>query len=275
MKKVYIKKRPFMEPSWLSFQFSSKDYKVTNNIDESDYIFYIDSYETIDTDKPKLLFLIECPEILNLIYSEDYSRIIQTTNANMIFTYCKDYVDNKKIFSIFPPFPEWVTPNLKQKTKLISIISSNKNITSGHKIRHRCIQELKKLKYEVSLYGSGYNYIESKNKGLDDYCFSITIENSKVNGYFTEKILDCFLTGTIPIYWGDPSIGEIFDINGIIILNSLDDILNINFEMYEKMLPYVIKNYEIAKKYQNEKFNFEKYFLTGISKFDESQCNKK
>jgi len=271
MKKVYINKWPRMEPAWFNFEFISKEYEITNNLEESDYIFYIDSSKIINVNKPKLLFLVECPEILNLIYFENYSNLINETNADIIFTYCKDYVDNKKIFYNNPPFGSWATPKLQQKTKLISTICSFKNITTGHELRHKCIKELKKLNYNISLYGSGYNYIQSKNEGLDDYCFSIVIENSKVNGYFTEKILDCFLTGTIPIYWGDPSIGEIFDINGIIILKSLDDILNINFELYQKMLPYVIKNYEIANNYKNQNWNAEKYFLEGVIKFNKEK----
>jgi len=267
MKKIYINKYNGMEPAWASFNFSVKDYKITNNLEESDYIFYIDSEKIIETDKPKLLYLIECPEILNLIYSKNFLNIIQKTNADMIFTYCKDYTDNKKIFYNTPPFSAWVIPKLSQKTKLLSTICSSKKVTSGHILRHIYIQELQKLNYNISLYGSQFNYIESKNEGLDDYCFSLVIENSKVNGYFTEKILDCFLTGTVPIYWGDPSIGEIFDINGIIVLNSLNDILNVNFKLYEKMLPHILKNYEIANSFV--KPTSEKYFLDGIFKYEE------
>ena len=32
--------------------------------------------------------------------------------------------------------------------------------------------------------------------------FSVCIENDVYDTYFTEKILDCFATGTIPIYKG-------------------------------------------------------------------------
>lgn len=40
------------------------------------------------------------------------------------------------------------------------------------------------------------------------YKFSIAFENTYTPGYTTEKIYDAFVTGTIPIYWGNPKIGE-------------------------------------------------------------------
>ncbi len=43
------------------------------------------------------------------------------------------------------------------------------------------------------------------------YKFSLTCENSSFKGYVTEKIVDAFAAGTIPIYWGDPDIKELFN----------------------------------------------------------------
>lgn len=36
------------------------------------------------------------------------------------------------------------------------------------------------------------------------YKFSICFENSSTPGYLTEKLVDGFAAGTVPIYWGDP-----------------------------------------------------------------------
>lgn len=43
------------------------------------------------------------------------------------------------------------------------------------------------------------------------YRFSLTCENSAFKGYVTEKLVDAFAAGTIPIYWGDPDIKELFN----------------------------------------------------------------
>lgn len=37
--------------------------------------------------------------------------------------------------------------------------------------------------------------------------------------YFTEKILDCFTTGTIPIYQGAPDIGDYCNAEGIVVID--------------------------------------------------------
>lgn len=75
--------------------------------------------------------------------------------------------------------------------------------------------------------------------------FSIAFENGVYDGYATEKIVDAFAAGTIPIYMGDPNIHLDFNeeafINGHR-FSSLEDIvrkvkeLDNNDEMYLKML---------------------------------------
>ena len=48
--------------------------------------------------------------------------------------------------------------------------------------------------------------LKDKIDGLRDYRYHFCIENIKRDYWFTEKLIDCFVTGTIPIYWGCPSI---------------------------------------------------------------------
>ncbi len=44
-----------------------------------------------------------------------------------------------------------------------------------------------------------------------NYKFSLAFENSMYKGYTTEKIVQAFAAGTIPIYWGDPDVGKEFN----------------------------------------------------------------
>jgi hypothetical protein len=104
----------------------------------------------------------------------------------------------------------WIMPQDRKiypKTKGISIIASGKTETEGHRLRHDVI---KALGDKVDVYGRGYNPVEYKLDALKDYQYSIVIENERTEGFFTEKIIDCFVTGTIPIYWGDPTLGKEF-----------------------------------------------------------------
>ena len=50
-----------------------------------------------------------------------------------------------------------------------------------------------------------------KVKFLSEYKFNIAFENESKPGYTTEKIVEAFLAGTVPIYWGNPRIAEDFN----------------------------------------------------------------
>ena len=79
------------------------------------------------------------------------------------------------------------------------------------------------------------------------------MENYDSPGLFTEKVVDCFLSGTIPIFYGSDNIGDYFNKQGFFqfkTLEELNNILdNINFEVYKNMMGYVIENFEKAKEY--------------------------
>ena len=53
--------------------------------------------------------------------------------------------------------------------------------------------------------------VEDKNAFLAGYKFSIACENSSYSGYSTEKLMQAFSAGTVPIYWGDKRAGEVFN----------------------------------------------------------------
>lgn len=58
--------------------------------------------------------------------------------------------------------------------------------------------------------------------------FSIVCENSAHSGYTTEKIVQALAAHCIPIYWGDPSIGKVFNPNTFINVQdfrSMDDLV--------------------------------------------------
>lgn len=88
------------------------------------------------------------------------------------------------------------------KTKLCSIVVSEKNITEGHKLRHELVEVIKQNNLEVDILGSGYGEKVRKLDALKDYMFSIIVNGEKQDGFFDEKIVDCCRTGTFPIYWG-------------------------------------------------------------------------
>ena len=128
-------------------------------------------------------------------------------------------------------------------------ITSAKAFLPGHNIR---LNFIKNSQDKIDLYGRGIKEIKSKLDVMHDYAFCLAIENntSQDDYYFTEKFLECIVTGTIPIYYGCPNISKFFDTRGILTFNTqkeLDNILdNLNEEKYNLMLEYARANYKKA-----------------------------
>jgi hypothetical protein len=83
--------------------------------------------------------------------------------------------------------------------------------------------------------------------------FHIAAENSQQRNYFTEKIIDCFASKTIPIYYGCPNIGDWFNMDGIITFNDIKDLEHIfdyiDEDYYNSRQAAIEENYEIAKQF--------------------------
>jgi len=137
------------------------------------------------------------------------------------------------------------------KTRNLSTIASAKRDMLGQQFRHEVIRR-HHAAFDAIL-GRGYREIAEKIEGLKDYRYSLTIENCRQNYYFSEKIIDCFISGTVPIYWGCPSIGLFFDKEGIITFEHPRDLglilEQIGPEDYERRLPALSRNLELAKRY--------------------------
>lgn len=136
------------------------------------------------------------------------------------------------------------------KTKEMSIVASDKNALTGHKLRHEIIREFGD---QMDVFGRGYNEIDYKLDALKDYFFHVVIENVKKDFWFTEKLIDALVTGCIPIYYGCPSIGKFFNTDGFIIIDSKEDFLDAKkmatSAFYLSRSGAIQENFERAKRY--------------------------
>ena len=86
--------------------------------------------------------------------------------------------------------------------------------------------------------------------------FHIAVENSQQKNYFTEKVIDCFASKTIPIYYGCPNLGDWFNMDGVITFDDVKDLkrilTNINEDSYHKRKDAIEENYEKAKQFHSE-----------------------
>jgi hypothetical protein len=127
------------------------------------------------------------------------------------------------------------------KTKLVSMIASNKVMCEEHVFRQNVI---KKYKGKCDHFGRGFNEIADKKDGLKDYCFSFALENGTYPNMYSEKITDCFMTGTIPIYYGIDNIGDYFNTDGIIRLTDDFKVEDLSFDLYHSKLDAIKDNFE-------------------------------
>lgn len=136
---------------------------------------------------------------------------------------------------------------LARKTDFCSFVYSNGN---GNPIRQQFFQEL--LRYKKVNSGGRYMNNIGIPEGVKDkiefesrHKFSIAFENSSHPGYTTEKLIQSFAAGTVPIYWGDPLVKKVFNPESFVFVNdfeSLDAVVNKvkeideNDELYLKYL---------------------------------------
>ena len=129
--------------------------------------------------------------------------------------------------------------------------------------------ERKKLAYKmrkiIDTYGTfdGGEWVRP-DEVYAKYPFSVVIENHIDDWWITEKICNCFACNTIPIYWGGSKAAEIFNPDGIIFANGVEEIKEkVNYllgharEEYEKRKEAIADNRERVKQFDG----FENWFF--------------
>lgn len=226
----------------------------------------------INSSKINYAWIIEPP----IINGDNHIKITQPeyyNKFNKIFSYNRWIGDRIPNFEFVAHGGTWLRQediDIHNKNNLCSMIFSNKQWNAGHNQRSRVYDKIKNYS-SIDFFGSGVNkYIEYKIIGLKNYMFSICMENegpqhlfSPNNDYFSEKILDCFLSGTIPIYYGNKTIANYFDINGIVLFedpDQIDQILHkITSDYYYSKQESIKNNFNIAQKYIHPEHTINEY----------------
>jgi len=172
---------------------------------------------------------------------------------DFVLTYDKELLELGQNYVYYPHCRCWINDYIEvPKTKMTSIFASAKRFTVGHKLRFDVID---KFGDKMDAFGGAVNNnVDKKEDGMSDYRYSITIENCIQDHYWTEKIVDCFATKCVPIYYGTRSVLDNFNKDGIIFFNDLDeleDVLNnISEEDYEKRKAAVEENFKLVEQYR-------------------------
>jgi len=173
--------------------------------------------------------------------------------------YARNYISAKLFFLSYDQFskPRDLS-KIKPKTKFCNFLYSNCDPNrEGTKFRQEFFHRLSQYKHVDAAGGClnnmGGKYYGSKIPFLQDYKFTIAMENSNscqgIYGYTTEKIFEPMIADSIPIYWGNPTIGTDFNTKAIV---NYHDYNNVD-KMVEKIIE-IDNNDTIYNQYLSEMF---------------------
>lgn len=159
------------------------------------------------------------------------------------------------------------------KSKLLSIVISNKSITKGHQYRLKFIAAAKHhFGSDLDVFGIGFNEVADKWDAIYPYKYHITMENSVCRDYWTEKISDAFLAGAYPFYYGCPNIEDYFHPESLTRIDILDE--RKSFDMIQKCISESRHETSSDKILNSRDMILNKYnLMTVISNFCESNLS--
>lgn len=180
--------------------------------EEPEYLFYSGfGYKHLDYQCVRIFFTGECdvPNFNECDYAIGFDRLdfcdrYMRIPLYMLFQYRQDFLSLNERGTFTPSdlkekvgFCNFVYSNCfaqDRRTQMFELLSKYKQVDSGGRYRN-------------NIGGA----VKDKRAFQKKYKFTIAFENTSYNGYCTEKLTEAFAAGTIPIYYGDPRVGEDFD----------------------------------------------------------------
>jgi hypothetical protein len=192
--------------------------------------------------------------IINNKYNFDY---ILTYDENLLET-----LDNAVLFEYGTKWVEIDKYDYPEKEFSVSTVCGHKSITKSHRQRQKLWMSQDKIEIKKNFFLSkfggpkifeGNKVLGDSKFPLFDSMFHICIENVPKKYFFTEKLIDCLLCKTIPIYVGCSNVEDYFNVEGIILAKDNEDIIKIcnslTEEDYQKRINAIEENYEKALKW--------------------------
>ena len=103
----------------------------------------------------------------------------------------------------------------------LSWVCSDEALISGHRYRLAFLNALK-ARVPFDHYGRGFRPVADKWTALAPYRYSIAFENFHGPLLMTEKLFDCFVAETMPIYYGSPTVTDYFPEESMVIIDPDD-----------------------------------------------------
>ncbi len=216
----FIKQAPGMRPVWGNCEFY-----INQDIKECDLWVVYGGLGKIETTRTSATLLItnEPPSVktYNKAFTDQFDavltchhlnhpHVIHSQQALPWWVGHKMKADGSDDTTYEKTYDELMALPTPTKTKLLSIIVSNKRFTKGHRERYDFAEFLKKeLGDQIDIFGID-KPLEDKWDAIAPYKYHIVIENAALDDYWTEKLADAFLGESYPIYYGAPNIENYF-----------------------------------------------------------------
>jgi hypothetical protein len=241
-----FRQTPNFSQIWTDYKFV-----IDENLKECDFWIIYTEYKLI-TEK------VRCnPENVIFIPGECYNTSPRFTQKflnqfGLIITVQRElkhknivYSHNANPWFVGKSYDELMSQSKIDKSKLISVVSSNKVFTEGHKKRYDFVVKLKEhFGNKLDVFGRGINNFDDKWEVLSDYKYTIAIENDFIDDWVTEKYFDCIFANSLPFYYGCPNLETYVNQNSFIRIDIND------FEKSIKAIEEAINNNEYEKRTQ-------------------------
>jgi hypothetical protein len=207
-----LRQTPEQKGIWNNIQFTLEP------VEECDYLVFLNNRMEEET-------ICQCPKNnIWAIMQEPYYRGLTDWVVEghewfaRIFTHCPPAADKKYVpsspaipWQVDKTFDQLANEKVPAKSKMVSWISGKGFDLPGHLLRNSFLRCIQHSNLEIDLFGRAVQYyIEDKWDGLAPYYYSIAIENNSGPHMWTEKLADCFLSWTIPFYFGCTNLEKYF-----------------------------------------------------------------
>lgn len=239
-----FRQSPKSSGEWGNYKFV-----IDNSLKKCDFWVVFGDYnftiESVECNPENVIFIPgECYETSTKFLQEflnQFGLIItvqrELKHRNVIYSH------NANPWFIGKSYDELLVLKTPEKTKLISVVSSNKALTAGHKKRLDFVKRLKNhFGDQLDVFGRGIKDFDDKWDVLANYNYSIAIENDNCDDWVTEKFFDCLYAHTLPFYYGCPNLEDYVDKEAYIRID-----IN-NFEESVKIIEEGIANNEFEKR---------------------------
>ena len=204
------------------------DFQGVASPSEADYLVVLEDLPTTfkrsDIDFQRTIFLPREP--LAVRARKNY----ESFRAPLAFTH--EDIHQAAVWRVMLTFEELASPEYFAKSRPLSSVTSAANVTPGHRKRAQFLRDFaRQHPGMLDVYGYGWKdelgtsykgelgnrfakvtdfAALCKLAGLKDYRYSLAFENSQQRNYFSEKLVDCWLAWSMPLYWGCPNLSEFF-----------------------------------------------------------------